>query len=565
MGVSKSPSYLVRHRNILYARVSVPKSLRARLGRAEYRFSLGTSYFALARPCAQKLAAVGKELFTLLATGNGPMSTMTDHEMRALVYGWLQKTLQECEEFRLTARAIDPDQLEINLDAMSDYRSGALEALAYRQYQSVRGDVDKLLSSKNIEGITSSSREYTFLCRELLKARVEVADQQLQMDLGNYPPQNITPQPISNNRVSPVLLSDAIEAFIKEKTEDPKMGWTRPSSQQTNIPIIQLFGELVGTLSVYRLTKEHIKEYKAKISSLPARRTVLKRYRKYTLEQLLNMEIPNKDKLDDRTISNYYRVVGSFLKWASNEYNISSGLDSLLSIKLTKAPNSARDPFTADDLKTLFYSPYYTEDKFSDKQSHYFWVPLIALFSGMRLEEICQLHLDDIYEDDGVWVFDLNNNDGKSLKNNTSIRKVPIHPRLVTELNFLSFVRKQRKTKTKRLFPNLNLSSKNKYGDRVQKWFDDTYKRKLNIKDDPAWKKKTFHSFRMTFETLCNNELGIPPYQYQVVVGQSPTGLTDVAQHYVKHPKPKSLLDDVISKVDFDIDLSPLKTSRFVN
>lgn len=74
-----------------------------------------------------------------------------------------------------------------------------------------------------------------------------------------------------------------------------------------------------------------------------------------------------------------------------------------------------------------------------------FWAPLIALYSGMRLEEICQLHLSDIVKMDGVLCFSINEESGgsgyvKHVKSSAGIRKVPVHPHLWDELGLEKFV-----------------------------------------------------------------------------------------------------------------------------
>ncbi len=51
-------------------------------------------------------------------------------------------------------------------------------------------------------------------------------------------------------------------------------------------------------------------------------------------------------------------------------------------------------------------------------------MPVIALHSGAKLEEICQLHLADIRQEDGVWVFDINNQAGKAIIGATSITQL---------------------------------------------------------------------------------------------------------------------------------------------
>ena len=55
----------------------------------------------------------------------------------------------------------------------------------------------------------------------------------------------------------------------------------------------------------------------------------------------------------------------------------------------------------------------------------------------MRLEEISQLSVDDVYFVDGIWVFDVNANpsrngrNDKQVKNKNAVRIVPMHNKLI--------------------------------------------------------------------------------------------------------------------------------------
>ena len=98
----------------------------------------------------------------------------------------------------------------------------------------------------------------------------------------------------------------------------------------------------------------------------------------------------------------------------------------------------------------MFSSPLYTGHK-SVSRRHLpgtlitrdgrYWVPLIALFSGMRAGEIVQLQLKDVRLNDQWWVFDINKGDdgSKAVKTASSLRQVPIHPSLM-ELGFMEWV-----------------------------------------------------------------------------------------------------------------------------
>ena len=75
-----------------------------------------------------------------------------------------------------------------------------------------------------------------------------------------------------------------------------------------------------------------------------------------------------------------------------------------------------RLPFSPDDLNALFNGPVFTGSASETKQyepgavvvgNSTFWLPMIALLSGMRLEEIGQLLTSDVRQVDSVWVYDV--------------------------------------------------------------------------------------------------------------------------------------------------------------
>ena len=167
-----------------------------------------------------------------------------------------------------------------------------------------------------------------------------------------------------------------------------------------------------------------------------------------------------------------------------------------------KLQREQRNAFSRQQLKTLFSSPIYTGCKsisschlvgeLVPKDSHKYWTPLLGLFTGMRMQEILQLHLEDVYQKDNIWVLDLNeNHEDKTLKTPQSKRLVPIHDKLI-EMGFLDFVEHKRAANnSSRLFDDANLASDNTYSSIFSKWFS-RYLTNLKIKTD----KTSFHSLR---------------------------------------------------------------------
>lgn len=68
---------------------------------------------------------------------------------------------------------------------------------------------------------------------------------------------------------------------------------------------------------------------------------------------------------------------------------------------LDPVDDDTREQFSDNDLCKIFGHDDYKLGK-HDTPSKY-WVPFMALYSGGRRNEVCQLHLEDIKEVDGVW------------------------------------------------------------------------------------------------------------------------------------------------------------------
>jgi integrase len=57
--------------------------------------------------------------------------------------------------------------------------------------------------------------------------------------------------------------------------------------------------------------------------------------------------------------------------------------------------------------------------------------PLIAVFTGMRREEVCALKGRDFDEHDGIWIVRVQPTEGRRLKSIASRRDIPIHSELI--------------------------------------------------------------------------------------------------------------------------------------
>ncbi len=122
-------------------------------------------------------------------------------------------------------------------------------------------------------------------------------------------------------------------------------------------------------------------------------------------------------------------VVRKFFRWADGrEKNVRNPVEGLRIKPARQRGNETkkRYPFTAAELQKLFNGSMFPGCKslhswkiageFVPRQSAQFLVPLIGLFTGMRLGEIIQLRVADVKTTDGIVYFDvsstLNEDDG---------------------------------------------------------------------------------------------------------------------------------------------------------
>lgn len=137
---------------------------------------------------------------------------------------------------------------------------------------------------------------------------------------------------------------------------------------------------------------------------------------------------------------------------------------------------------------------------------YHYWLPLLALFTGARANELAQLRLSDIVEKDGIMCIDINAGediDGKRRKSTktitTSVRLVPIHSDLIA-LGFLEYVKELRSTGHWCLFQEMNPQDVTRdsktYNYEMVKWFIN-YRRACDVVENEKG-KAVFHSFRHT-------------------------------------------------------------------
>jgi integrase len=200
-------------------------------------------------------------------------------------------------------------------------------------------------------------------------------------------------------------------------------------------------------------------------------------------------------KVSNRTRNNYTDTLNYVFKYAGKRGRFSRAPeDNPFHDQRSKAGKSSYSPFTVAELQTLFNAlPRDPKPAKHTPNTALPWVAAVALYSGMRLEEIAQLKTADIREEPAngatVWCISIHNGGDNNLKNDSSARLLPVHSELV-RLGFLDYVKG---LKTGPLFPGLvrRDSKGGKVGARLGELF-----RKRLVALGLKRKGLCFHSFR---------------------------------------------------------------------
>lgn len=193
--------------------------------------------------------------------------------------------------------------------------------------------------------------------------------------------------------------------------------------------------------------------------------------------------------------------------------------DPFIEVRIKASSAAVREGWPIADLKVLFGTPLFTQyavPRPGDSEAASkaaldgaYWVPLLCLFTGARVSEVCQLRVSDVLEVEGeedpatrVTVIDITEDEadpdtgsrGQRTKTWSSVRRVPVHPTLAT-LGFLDYAAAIRDAGAAQLFPANNVPEGLPAGAYFSTWFG-VFKRSLGY---GRW--DDLHNMRHTLRT----------------------------------------------------------------
>lgn len=249
-----------------------------------------------------------------------------------------------------------------------------------------------------------------------------------------------------------------------------------------------------------------------------------------------------------KTVDLKLTALRGFFTWArTNGHYPNTDLPTVGQKSLSKRDErritNSYERFGFDELEKIFKPEVYRKQ--NSKQPHYYWLPLLALYTGARIEELCQLDLADVRFEENIPYVDLNELGDKSLKTAASTRRVPLHSTLI-DLGFLEYVKdvKTAIPNAEKVFPYL---VEDKFGN-LSTAASKKMNRYLVVAGVKHGETKVFHSFRHT----ANQELtdrGVSLELRCALVGHDLNN--ENAETYTEPPPVDRLYKQGIEKMQF--------------
>jgi integrase len=566
---------VVQRNRIFHFRRVIPLDLRSRFRRREITCSLRTSELHLAGIRARELYLAAESLFE--ESRHDPM--LTDDQLAAIVQDFYGYVLDQENKLRLKLGRIPEAVRARRAEHFRDVAQRARTDLGANEFGTVAFITEAMLRKHNLAGqLDKADRDQ--LSQALIRGGIDLAEAVRARYEGdfNFEPRDkllarkveaLFAQPHASEQQTSAAPAETVARetgplFTKAAADFvAKQKLTRTWENQTaaqNEKSYELFEAICGNRPLRSYTRKDAATFKDVLQRLPSDYGKASQYLGKMPAEILALDAESGSKrprLAIKTVKRHLSALSSLWDEMNSHDEAAKGIFSGFPFSKQKRARDQRALWTRDDLKRLFKTPIWTGCQSAGRRTlpgsmiirdERFWIPLIAVFSGARQEEICQLRIEDIQQQAGIWVFDINDEEPRQLKNASAVRIVPIHKELI-RIGFLKYVEVQRGAGQDRVFPNLGPGgADDRFGHGFTKWFT-RYRRAVGIYKEG----KDFHSFRHSATTF----LGQGDVEDSIIdrlTGHTTPGETS---RYNKESF-VAQLKKAIDSINIDVDLSAL-------
>ena len=412
--------YLLNRDGRFFARLVVPKDLRAAVGKSELRAPLGPDR----RTAMKMLPGAVAQLQHQIAQAErqaGPANSAASParyplapDQIALSHYHQRITFDEQlrNDPRYVSVAVD-DQLAQRLrDAMA----GRLSDLELVELIGPR--IERFRAAGNLTA-EAGSDEWRQIARALCVAEYEALSRVVERDEGDFTGKPDHPLLVNatlpEKAPDPVSLSKLWDDYIQGRTT---AGFMKDGGKRMR-PVAASLRQFLGHNDARQVTKKNLLDWR---------------------DQLLAT-------LSAKTVSDMYlSAVRSLFQWAHENERLVENPAGMVKQAKPKKQRSREAGYTdAEAVKVLQVSRRYEPkaDEFgrvretSASVNAKRWVPLLCAFSGARVSEITQLRKEDVREEGGRWIIRITPDAGTMKAGH--FRDVPLHRQVIAE-GFIQFV-----------------------------------------------------------------------------------------------------------------------------
>ena len=361
--------------------------------------------------------------------------------------------------------------------------------------------------------------------------------------------ENYAPEPIEPYLVEIKLIREVVDEFLVLRK-----GVVGEKLLDEYKVLTNEFIEIIGNIPVSLLSKDSIRKYIKTQIKLPINRRKNPRYRDLSVDEVMKLkDVKPQSRVN---VNKCLTRLTTFMRFGVSQGYIKENYIDGMKIPIPKTEErKKREPFSPEDLVKILNPQTYlgwTIDfglkTKSDKpnvvkyQNPFYWSFLIGIFSGMRTNETSQLRIEDIVKKENVWMISIDEAEGKSVKTTSSIRKVPVHPTLIS-LGFLDYIEIIKSKGVDRVFPELT-KQRDGYSQKISQHYNEKFLPSIGV-----WKRqvKVLYSTRHTFINRCYKK-GVDRDIIKSIVGHEPDFTMDV---YGGNPFTSKQLYQGISKVSY--------------
>ena len=513
-------SNLRRRSGTYWFRRRVPDALRTLIGRVEINRSLQTTCARTARERARQAWLTTDTAFRTMA-----YKSLSQEQAELIIHRLLAEPLWASPT---TAELADDDAA---LDLLFRHAADVLPGLSREDGQRLLHSMERLTDKLEVReaarsaewhGLRARLQEIKAAVAQIGEARAEkraevsaAAAAKAEVDLivarrVADREAGVTPGPRKAKPGRPPL-SALVESFFGRRRDVDEMTHQVIGQERGTL---RRFLEECGDRSADAYDRGDITRFLGTLRRLPATYGKSPKDKARSLAEIIaRADEAKEERLSDRTVKRHLSALSQFFGFVVDQGHLSGAARAELvdghRFRLEKGARDQRDAWSSAELKALFASPVWTgcHPHFRSERGPEilrdarFWLPLLALFHGARLEEYADLYRRDVCCDEGTWAVRLvesETEDGarRRLKTANATRTVPLHSEII-RLGFLDHVQRTARDPGDPLFPDLRPQGKDgKRGPRMTRWFVQ-YRKAVHLYREGVG----MHAFRHTANT----------------------------------------------------------------